>query len=198
MSFMDRFKPNGGAVVQQPPQDLQQPDPQDQFGNPMQYPGFDPYMTSGLPPVSSYGQVAPSFNEKLAELAIGTNLSIKGVDIADISELPTLFYFITDNWRHFQLSNLRGKDQRDIERSIADIHMLAGQDGNEFMCKLKQIELLNSVYLFKSRSDLDDMRERKIWTLQTQQMQQGEIKRPKEGSGGFLSFFSGKNKGGDY
>jgi hypothetical protein len=104
---------------------------------------------------------------------------------------------MTDNWRHFQLTNLKKSDQRDIERNTADIHMLAGQMGNEYLCKLAQIRLLDSIYLFKSRSDNDRMTEREIWTLQTQQMQHQEIKRPKEGGGGFFSMFTNRNRG-DY
>jgi hypothetical protein len=163
---------------------------------PEQY--MDPIGSPALPPVGSYGAAQPSFNEKIAEMAIGTSIKIDGVPIRNIDDLPTLFYFLTDNWRHFQLSNLKKADQRDIERSIADIHMLSGQMGNEYLCKLKQFELFNSIYLYKSRSDLESEREREQWTRQTTRMEQQEIHRPKEGSGGFLSFFTGKNKGGDY
>lgn len=193
MGFMDSIiKP----VPKIPPGTLEVPMDDFPMGSqPMSDPYMDPLAGSSLPPMGSYGAVQPSFNEKIAELAIGTSIKIGGESVRSIDELPTLFYFLTDNWRHFQLSNLKKADQRDIERSIADIHMLSGQMGNEYLAKLKQIELLNSIYLFKSRSDLDCMREREIWTLQTNQMQQQDIKRPKEGSGGFLSFFTNKNKG---
>lgn len=162
-------------------------------------PSMDPLGGSSLPPPSSYGSVQPSFNEKIAELAIGTSLKIDGKPITNIDELPTLFYFLTDNWRHFQLSNLKKADQREIQRSLEDIRMLSGQMGNEYLCKLKQIELFDSIYLFKSRSDLDSDRERVQWTIQTNNMNtQSDIKRPREGSGGgLMSFFTGKNKG-DY
>lgn len=172
---------------QKPPEeefDPQWMDPNQQF-----MPG------GGLPPLSAYAPPSSSFNERMAEIAVGASLTIAGKPVGNIDELPTLFYFLTDNWRHLQLTNLKAKDQRYIEREIADIHMLAGQGRRKLLCKLKQIELFNSIYLFKSRSDLDDMRERKIWTLQTSQFQNQEIKRPKESGGGFINFFTG-NKGG--
>jgi hypothetical protein len=159
---------------------------------------MDPIGSPPLPPVGSYGSAQPSFNEKIAELAIGSSLTVGGKPVLTLNELPIIFYPLTDNWRHFQLSNLKSKDQRDIERRIKYIHLLASRPRYEMVCKMKQIELFNKIYLYKSRCDLDDMRERKIWTLQTQQMQQQEIHRPKEGSGGFLNFFTGKNRGGDY
>lgn len=158
----------------------------------------DPLGMGGLPPASSYGSVQPSFNEKLAELAIGTSLKINGKTIENIDELPTLFYCFTDNWRHFQLSNLRKADQREILRDIEEIKMLARQDGNEYICKEKQLEIFDKIYLFKSRSDLDRMTEREIWTVQTNNMNQGEIKRPKDSAGGgLMSFFTGRNRGSD-
>lgn len=158
----------------------------------------DPLGMGGLPPASSYGSVQPSFNEKLAELAIGTSLKMGGETVTNIDQLPTLFYFLTDNWRHFQLSMLKKADQRDIERRIKYIHFLAGRDRYQTICKRKQIELFNKIYLFKSRCDTGDTRERIAWTVQTTNMNQGEIKRPKDNSGGgFMSFFTGRNRGSD-
>jgi hypothetical protein len=184
-------------VKQLPPQGMDFP--LDGIGD-LQYadPNMDFMGPPTLPPMGSYGQVQPSFNEKIAELAIGTSLTIGGKPVETLETLPTIFYPLTDNWRHFQLSNLKNKDQRDIERRIKYIHLLASRPRYKTVCIMKQIELFNKIYLYKSRCDLDDMRERKIWTLQTQQMNQQDIHRPKEGGGGFLSFFTGRNKGGDY
>lgn len=154
-------------------------------------------LSSGVPSPGMYGSPAPAFNEQMAQLAIGTHITIGGKEIESIDDLPTLFYFLTDNWRHFQLSNLSAKDQRYIRREIEDIHMLAGQGGNEYLAKTKQITLFNELYMFKSRSDMGRMTEREIWTLQTNALHNDEIKRPKESNTGFFSNIFGIGRGRD-
>lgn len=151
-------------------------------------------LSSGVPPPSMYGQPSASFNEKMMELAIGTHITIGGKEIINFEELPTLFYFLTDNWRHFELSNLKGKDQRRLEVRLKHIHRMSGQGGMEYLCKIKQLELLNTVYFHKSRSDMNRMTEREILTLQSYASHNDEIKRPKESNSGFFSSIFGMGR----
>ena len=133
MSFYDKFKPSSesGMPLSDPSMlpEIQQDEapPQQQQVQPYGDPMMDMGMGGGLPPASMYGAPPAAFNEKMAELAIGTGLKIGGQCITNLDQLPTLFYFLTDNWRHFQLSNLKSREQRYLEREIADIHMLAHQ-----------------------------------------------------------------------
>jgi hypothetical protein len=202
--FIEQNRPHEPQPWEQQPQQqmsqqMQQQDltqqPESFFEDPNAGMGQSPLGT-GLPGSGSYGVPQPAITEQIAKLAVGTGLTIGGVEVLSIDELPTLFYFLTDNWRHFQLTNLKAKDQRYLDREIEDIHMLSCQVRKHRLCKEKQVKLLNSIYFYKSRSDMNRMTEREIWTLQTSSFQQQEIKRPKEGGGSFLSFFTDKLHGG--
>ena len=101
--------------------------------------------------------------------------------------------------RHFQLTNLRSRDQTEIERDLADIQMLAHQDGNEVLVEELQNRVFAKVLLAKSRSDLPiQHRERDAWFTNVQELKQSEIKRPKESGGFFADLGIGRKNRGSY
>lgn len=158
----------------------------------------DPFMGGGLPPPDFYGAPKQQWNAEMMDRLIDTG--IKPRFNAEGIELPRqkLWLFESEAFRHLQLTNLRSRDQTEIERDIADILMLANQDGNEQMCEEMQWRVYSKLAMFKSRSDLPiQHRERDAWFTNVSELKTHEIKRP-QGTGGFFSDLLGKKNRRDY
>lgn len=157
----------------------------------------DPFIGGSLPPPDYYGMPKQQWNAEMMDRLIDTGIEEKNSD-GTLKPKPKLWLFETKAFRHLQLSNLRSRDQTEIERSIADILMLAHQDGNEAMCEEAQVRVYSQIAMFKSRSDLPiQHRERDAWFTNVQEMKTQEIRRP-QGTGGFFSDLLGKKKKTDY
>lgn len=160
----------------------------------------DPFMMGGaLPPIDYYGQPKQQWNAEMMDRLIDTSIKPKKDEQGNPIPIPKLWLFQTEAFRHFQLSNLRSRDQTEMERDIADIQMLAHQDGNEVLCEELQQRVYAKLAMFKSRSDLPiQHRERDAWFTNVSELKTHEIKRP-QGSGGFFSdLMGGKKSRRDY
>jgi hypothetical protein len=156
------------------------------------------FMGGGLPPIDYYGQPKQQWNKEMMDTLIDTQIKVRKDDQGNILPKPKLWLFDTEAFRHFQLSNLRSRDQTEMERDIADIQMLAHQDGNETMCQELQQRVYAKLAMFKSRSDLPiQHRERDAWFTNVSELKTHEIKRP-QSSGGFFSDVLGRKKSRDY
>jgi hypothetical protein len=148
--------------------------------------GGDPFMGGGLPPPDFYGAPKQQWNAEMMDRLIDTRITLEDKDGNPI-EKPKLWLFDTDAFRHFQLSNLRSRDQTEMERDISDIQMLAHQDGNETLCEELQQRVYSKLSMFKSRCDLPiQHRERDAWFTNVSELKTDEIKKP-QGQNGFFS-----------
>lgn len=156
----------------------------------------DPYMMGGgLPPPDFYGVPKQQWNAEMMDRLIDTTVKVIKDKEGNALPKPKLWLFETDAFRHLQLSNLRSRDQTEIERDICDIQMLAHQDGNEQMCEEMQVRVYAKIAMFKSRSDLPiQHRERDAWFTNVSELKTHEIKRPQATGGGFFSDVMGKKR----
>jgi hypothetical protein len=171
----------------------------------------DPYGAGAmLPPLDTYSRPHPQWNEKMMEIFLGIKIPPKMVqdkkgNWVENPERPKLWLFeIPDVVKHFQLSNLRSRDQTEIERDISDLQMLANQEGNDTLVDELQFRILSKLALFKSRGDLSfPYTERAQYQLNINEMKTGEIKRPTQQSAGFFGELlghrgGGRGRGGEY
>jgi len=155
------------------------------------------FMGGNLPPIDYYGQPKQQWNAEMMDRLLKTDIDRFDKE-GNMLPRPKLWLFDTEAYRHLQLTNLRSRDQTEIERDIADILMLSHQDGNESLCDEQQYKTYSKLLMFKSRSDLPiQHRERDAWFTTVSEMKSPEIKRP-QGSGGFFSDLFGKKKRNEY
>jgi len=173
-------------------------DPAMQGGESDYYMDDPMFMGGSLPPIDMYGQPRQQWNVQMLDRMIDTNIDDYDKDGNVVRERPKLWLFDTKAFRHLQLTNLRSRDQTEIERDIADIYMLAHQDGNEDLCEEAQRKTYAKINMYKSRGDMAvPLRERDAWITQVSEMKTPEIKRP-QGTGGFFADLLGKKRRTDY
>jgi hypothetical protein len=168
---------------------------------PMDGMGGDPFMGGGLPMPYDYGAPKQQWNAEMMDRLVDTSIDEHNKDGSLVRVRPKLWLFDTKAFRHLQLTNLRSRDQTEIERDIADIQMLSHQDGNDQLCDEIQQRVYSKIAMFKSRSDLPvQLRERDAWVTNVSELKTHEIKRPQGGSGGgfFSDLLGGGKKRRDY
>lgn len=171
-------------------------DPAMQGGNDY-YMDDSQFMGGSLPPIDMYGRPGQQWNLEMLDRMIDTDIDRTDKD-GNPMPRPKLWLFDSPVFRHFQLTNLRSRDQTEIERDIADILMLSHQDGNEDLCEEQQRKTYAKITMYKSRGDMSvPLRERDAWITTVNEMKSPEIKRP-QGTGGFFADLLGKKRRTDY
>jgi hypothetical protein len=157
----------------------------------------DPFTQMGgsIPMPYEYAQPRQQWNAEMMDRLIDCEIDTYDKDGNLVKDRPLLWLFETKVFRHFQLTNLSRRDQAEIERDIADIEMLACQDGNELMCNEMQRRVYAKVAMYKSRGDMPvPMRERDAWITNVNQIKSENIDKPAGNSGGFFSNLFGVRK----
>jgi hypothetical protein len=155
----------------------------------------DPFMGGGLPMPYDYGAPKQQWNAEMMDRLVDTTIDEYNKDGNLVRKRPKLWLFDTKVFRHFQLTNLRSRDQTEIERDIADIQMLSHQDGNDQLCDEIQQRVYSKIAMFKSRSDLPvQLRERDAWVTNVSELKTHDIPKPAGNSGGFFSDLFGRRE----
>jgi hypothetical protein len=151
----------------------------------------DPFMNvgGGLPMPYDYAPPRQQWSGEMMDRLMDTDIDTFDKEGKRIGgERPQLWLFETKAFRHFQLSNLSSRAQAEIERDIADIQMLANQDGNECLCQEIQIRVYAKIAMYKSRGDMPvPIRERDAWITNVSEIKNNDVPRPAGNGGGFFS-----------
>jgi hypothetical protein len=161
-------------------------------------PRQDQFMGGGIPTPDFYGIPKPHWNVEMMDRLIDTKIDPGKDKNGKPRPKPKLWLFQTSAFRHFQLSNLRSRDQTEIERDIAEVMMLTGQDGNDALCEELQVRIYAKLNMYKSRCDLPSPhRERDAWYTNVTELKHEEIKRPVSNSSSFFEEW-GNNRRRNY
>jgi hypothetical protein len=169
MIFMVWKDPSEPDYLLQEPQGAQQQQQQPYGG-----------MSSGLPPMSSYGPAPPTWTAETMKLLV--NIEIPK-EIMNQGSNKNLIVWYKEALMQLQFGNYTAADQRRMIKHLRYILFLAQQEGNEQIVIEEQLMFISELEISKGRSDKPDgLRERTMWIMQVIKNIFGndEPKRPEE------------------
>jgi len=152
-------------------------------------------MGSGMPPMSSYGPMLPSWNKETMDLLVDVEIP---KSLMEEGRNKLLFVWYKKILMQLQFGNYTAADQRKFIKDLQYILFLAAQEGNEQIVFEAQLIFVSNLMMSKGRSDKPDgLRERVIWAMSIMKniFSEEKPKRPDEAKGIFSNLpFVGGNR----
>jgi hypothetical protein len=139
-----------------------------------------PPQSGGMPPVSSYGPMAPSWNKETMDLLVDIEIP---KEILDHGENRKLLVWTKKILMQMQFGNYTAADQKKFIKDLQYIIFLSHQGGKQQIAIEAQLILVANLQLSKGRSDKPDgLRERVLWAMSIMKniFTEEKAKRPEE------------------